>query len=123
VLNYTVNPEGSYYIYPILIKAGLKVMVYSGDADAIVPITGTVAWIKEIFEEMRLPFKKPWRPWVSGSQNISGMIWELEGISLVTFLGAGHMVPTTKPEEAHTMLDNYLNGVEFKWPNDYMITR
>lgn len=46
VLNYTVNPEGSYYIYPILIKAGLKVLVYSGDADAIVPITGTVAWIK-----------------------------------------------------------------------------
>lgn len=72
---------------------------------------------------MKLPFKKPWRPWVSQSQNISGMIWELEGISLVTFLGAGHMVPTNKPAEAHTMLDNFLNDVEFKWPNDYMITR
>lgn len=41
-----MNPEASYYAYPILMKAGVKVMVYSGDADAIVPITGTVAWIK-----------------------------------------------------------------------------
>ena len=96
-LNYTINPEGSYYLYPRLIKSGLKIMVYSGDADAIVPITGTVFWVRQLFEEMKLPFRKPWRPWVSDTQNISGMIWELEGLSLVTVLAAGHMVPNTNP--------------------------
>ena len=60
---------------------------------------------------------------MSDTQNISGMIWELEGISLVTILGAGHMVPYTNPVEAYTLLDNFINDLEFRWPNDYTIAK
>lgn len=38
--------NGSIWIYPILIKEGLRVWVYSGDVDADVPITGTLAWLQ-----------------------------------------------------------------------------
>jgi serine carboxypeptidase-like clade 2 len=47
-LRYTKNPEGSYYLYPQLIDAGLKIMVYTGDQDAMVPITGTKKWITQL---------------------------------------------------------------------------
>lgn len=40
-----MNESASEWIYPILIKENIKVMIYSGDVDANVPITGTVRWI------------------------------------------------------------------------------
>ena len=97
-LDYTINPEGSYYLYNGLIKAGLKVLVYSGDADAMVPITGTKFWLREFMEEYKRPVKRPWRPWVTHNQNVSGMVWEIEGLTFASIRGAGHMVPTDKPE-------------------------
>lgn len=42
---YVSFANASYWIYPIMIKEGLRVWVYSGDVDADVPITGTLAWI------------------------------------------------------------------------------
>ena len=33
-LDYKIDPRGSYYLYPELIKAGLKILIYSGDVDA-----------------------------------------------------------------------------------------
>lgn len=37
--------NASYWIYPELIKEGLKIWVFSGDVDADVPITGTLHWL------------------------------------------------------------------------------
>lgn len=46
-----------------------------------------------------MPIKRSWRPWVADNktQEISGMIWELDGMTLATVRGAGHMVPSDKP--------------------------
>lgn len=38
---YTYQKEGSYYIYPLLIANGYKILKYSGDTDAVVPTLGT----------------------------------------------------------------------------------
>lgn len=70
----------------------------------MVPITGTKFWLREFIEEHKKPIKRPWRPWVTRDQNISGMVWELEGLTFATIRGAGHMVPTDKPEESLNML-------------------
>lgn len=60
---YTMDPQASQWIYPILIKAGLKVWVYSGDVDANVPIVGTLRWIDLMKDIEGLPVVQPWREW------------------------------------------------------------
>lgn len=44
------DERASYWIYPILMSAGLRVWVYSGDLDANVPITGTLSWVMKLRE-------------------------------------------------------------------------
>ena len=65
----------SYFYLPNLVKAGLKIFYFTGDQDAIVPITGTLFWFDKYRKEFLMPIKKSWRPWVSVNQNISGMVW------------------------------------------------
>ena len=60
---YVSFANGSYWIYPHLIKEGLRLWVYSGDVDADVPITGTLAWISRFKEEHGRPVMGPWREW------------------------------------------------------------
>ena len=82
-----------------MIKAGLKIFYFTGDQDAIVPITGTLFWVDKYRKDPNSgeAIKKSWRPWVTGDQNISGMLWQLEKMTLITVRGAGHMVPSDKP--------------------------
>lgn len=53
--------NSSYWLYPILIKEGLRIWHYSGDVDADVPITGTLKWIDRLREDFGLPVIEPWR--------------------------------------------------------------
>ncbi len=46
-IKYEISEEASYWIYPQLVKAGLKIVVEAGDADASVPIKGTLFWLNE----------------------------------------------------------------------------
>ena len=39
--NYVISQEASYYLYPKLIAAELKIMVFSGDTDMAVPFNGS----------------------------------------------------------------------------------
>lgn len=43
--SYKRDNRGSLYLYPKLLRAGIRVLKFSGDVDAIVPITGTLYWI------------------------------------------------------------------------------
>lgn len=38
---YKLQPEGSYWLYPLLKANGYKILVYSGDTDGAVPLYGT----------------------------------------------------------------------------------
>lgn len=42
---YKMNPNASEWIYPSLIRANIRILIFSGDHDANVPITGTMRWI------------------------------------------------------------------------------
>lgn len=95
-LNYTIEAEASYSTLPTLVKAGLKIIYFSGDHDAIVPITGTLFWFQLYSREYGAAVKKSWRPWVT-KKDVSGMVWEIEGITFASVIGAGHMVPSDKP--------------------------
>lgn len=77
---YESFPNASIWIYPLMMKEGLRVWVYSGDVDADVPITGTLAWLQMFREEQGLTVTEPWREWwVKGAHvhedQVGGMVW------------------------------------------------
>ncbi|MQM08529.1 hypothetical protein Taro_041384 [Colocasia esculenta] len=92
-------------IYTKLINAGLKIWVYSGDADGRVPVIGTRYWV----ESLALPLRSQWRPWYHRGQ-VGGRFVEYEGVALVTVRGAGHLVPLNKPSEGLALINSYLSG-------------
>lgn len=96
-----LQPEGSFWIYPLLKANGYKVLVYSGDTDGAVPTYGTQRWINEL----NWPIKKDWSPWYSneGSKEdqlqIQGFKIEYEGLTFMTIHGVGHMAPAWRKKE------------------------
>ena len=98
----------------------MKVFYFTGDQDAIVPITGTLFWFDRYRKDYGVAIKRSWRPWVSVNQNISGMIWELDKMTLATVRGAGHMVPSDKPAEAEEILNVFLERTTWKNPDYYI---
>ncbi|XP_012842586.1 PREDICTED: serine carboxypeptidase-like 33 [Erythranthe guttata] len=92
-------------IYKKLIKGGLKIWMYSGDADGRVPVIGT----RYCVEAMGLTIKKPWTSWFYNNQ-VAGRVVEYQGLTLVTIRGAGHLVPLNKPNEALALIHAYLSN-------------
>ncbi|KAI4335024.1 hypothetical protein L6164_013710 [Bauhinia variegata] len=92
-------------IYTKLLKGGLKIWIYSGDADARVPVIGT----RDCIDSLGLPLKSSWRSWYHDDQ-VGGRIVEYEGLTCVTARGAGHLVPLNKPSEALSLIHSFLSG-------------
>ncbi|RLN00601.1 hypothetical protein C2845_PM06G06400 [Panicum miliaceum] len=110
-------------IYSKLIKAGLRVWIYSGDADGRVPVIGS----RYCVESLDLPIKTQWQPWYLDKQSsviaeepemrranhgmqVAGRFVEYHGMSMVTARGAGHLVPLNKPAEGLTLINTFLRG-------------
>ncbi|KAM3707971.1 hypothetical protein ACJW31_02G064400 [Castanea mollissima] len=92
-------------IYTKLNKGGLKIWVYSGDADGRVPVLGS----RYCIEALGLSLKSPWRSWYHNHQ-VGGRMVEYEGLTFVTVRGAGHLVPLNKPSEALSLIHSFLTG-------------
>ncbi|KAG0589697.1 hypothetical protein KC19_1G040600 [Ceratodon purpureus] len=95
---FSVIPE-----YKALIKAGLKIWVFSGDADSVVPVTST----RYALAAMKLSIKTPWHAWYH-HQQVGGRVIEYEGLTYVTIRGAGHEVPLLQPGRAFHMFKSFL---------------
>ncbi|EFJ35996.1 serine carboxypeptidase-like enzyme [Selaginella moellendorffii] len=92
-------------IYKELIKAGLRIWVYSGDEDAMVPVTGTRYWIRSL----KLPIVNRWYPWYYMDQ-VAGWSQTYKGLTFATVRGAGHEVPVLQPDRSLSLLEHYLRG-------------
>jgi len=86
-------------------QTNLKILVYSGDVDAIVPYPGTRQWIAEL----KRPIVESWRPWIVNKQ-VGGYVTVYKGLTFVTVRNAGHMVPETQPVRAFEMFSRFLAG-------------
>lgn len=114
--NYTCFAQGSYPYYPLLISAGYRILVYSGNADPCVPTQGTLDWLNRLKVDAHLSDIETWRSWFTAGnppdnqrQN-AGQYWKIDGITFVAVKGAGHMVPQTKPKEAFEMLTAFFKN-------------
>ncbi|XP_031481045.1 serine carboxypeptidase 24-like isoform X1 [Nymphaea colorata] len=91
--------------YRELIKAGLRIWVFSGDADSVVPVTAT----RFSLSHLGLPVKIPWYPWYSDGQ-VGGWTEVYQGLTFATVRGAGHQVPTFQAKRAFSLFKSFLAG-------------
>jgi serine carboxypeptidase-like clade 2 len=113
--NYDVNLyNGTYWIYSQMRERGVKILVFNGDNDDVVPYNDFFKWFPRLNwgEE-----KEEWKAWYAKSDqgvvDVSGFVTVWEGLTFVTVRGAGHMVPQFRPEAAQYMLRKFLKGEPF----------
>lgn len=91
--------------YEFLIAAGLRIWVYSGDVDAIVPTVGTRSWL----EALPLTQTAALHPWMVNGQ-VGGWTTEFNELTFATVRNAGHFVPELQGERALYMFSTFLAG-------------
>ncbi|KAL6626237.1 hypothetical protein ACP70R_029963 [Stipagrostis hirtigluma subsp. patula] len=102
--NYDMEVFSVLPIYSKLVKAGLRIWVYSGDVDGRVPVIGSRYWV----EALGLPVKSQWQSWYLNNQ-VAGRYVEYEGLTMATVRGAGHAVPQDKPAEALVLINSFIS--------------
>ena len=96
------------YKYLIDGKFGLNILVYSGDDDDVCATVGTQSWIWDLGYKID---GKMWQPYTVSGQTAGYLTkWTNTGLAFATVRGAGHEVPTYKPDIALYLFDQYLQG-------------
>lgn len=100
----TINIVGT------LIKAGIPVLVYSGDQDSVIPLTGSRTLVSHLAEMLQLKTTIPYRVWfeeqqVGGWTQVYGNI-----LSFATIRGASHEAPFSQPERSLVLFKSFLDG-------------
>ncbi|PSR93016.1 Serine carboxypeptidase-like [Actinidia chinensis var. chinensis] len=103
--NWTDSPKSMLPIFQQLIAAGLRIWVFSGDTDAVLPLTATRYSIKAL----KLKTLTNWYPWYN-NQQVGGWSQVYKGLTYVTVRGAGHEVPLGRPQLALTLFKHFLNN-------------
>nr|GLL48276.1 hypothetical protein CICLE_v10003343mg [Ipomoea trifida] len=89
-----------------LMGSGIRIWLYSGDTDSVVPITDT----RLALYKLGVTVKTPWYPWYLPGEEVGGYVEEYESITLVTVRGAGHFVPSYQPARALVLFSSFING-------------
>ncbi|KAL2537521.1 Serine carboxypeptidase-like 40 [Forsythia ovata] len=98
------SPSTMFPIYRRLMASGLRILLFSGDVDAVVSVTGT----RYSIGAMNLKVIKPWRPWLDETFEVAGYRVVYDGLTFATVRGAGHQVPQFQPRRAFTLLKMFL---------------
>ncbi|KAL3634765.1 hypothetical protein CASFOL_021819 [Castilleja foliolosa] len=93
-----------------IVKSGVRVLVYSGDQDSVIPLTGTRKLINGFAKELNLKTTRSYSIWIVANQAAG---WTQEYgklLSYATIRGASHDVPFTQPERSLVLFTSFLNG-------------
>ncbi|KAL5074989.1 hypothetical protein RYX36_013973 [Vicia faba] len=93
-----------------LIRAGIKVLIYSGDQDSVIPLTGSRTLVQKLARQIGLNTTVPYRVWferqqVGGWTQVYGNI-----LSFATVRGAAHEAPFSQPERSLVLFKSFLEG-------------
>lgn len=108
-IDYSGN-DSNILIAPILanlVNSSLKVWIYSGDADMVIPVIGTRQIVNTLAKSLSLEAQSTYGQWYQGCQ-IGG--WTITWGKLVyaTVRGAGHMVPGFQPARSLQLFTSFL---------------
>eukprot|EP01017_Pseudomicrothorax_dubius_P043377 TRINITY_DN720_c0_g1_i4.p1 TRINITY_DN720_c0_g1~~TRINITY_DN720_c0_g1_i4.p1 ORF type:complete len:468 (-),score=118.28 TRINITY_DN720_c0_g1_i4:89-1492(-) len=104
--NYSPRPGGSANLYPQLVGSGIRVLLYSGDTDAVV----SFVWTQKYLLQQKFQVVEEWRQWLVDGQ-VAGYVTQYkDDLSFVTIKGTGHMAPQWKRKESFYMFSQFLAG-------------
>ncbi|KAJ1417843.1 Serine carboxypeptidase, serine active site [Sesbania bispinosa] len=93
-----------------LIKAGVRVLIYSGDQDSVIPLTGSRTLVQKLARKLGLNTTVPYRVWFEGQQ-VGGWTQVYDNIlSFATVRGASHEAPFSQPERSLVLFKSFLKG-------------
>ncbi|XP_071722248.1 serine carboxypeptidase-like 27 [Rutidosis leptorrhynchoides] len=99
------SPLSMLPIYKELIAAGLRIWVYSGDTDAVVPVTAS----RYSIDALKLKTITNWYPWYDNGK-VGGWSQVYKGLTFVTVTGAGHEVPLHRPRQSFILFRSFLEN-------------
>ncbi|XXG41754.1 hypothetical protein AAC387_Pa01g2154 [Persea americana] len=91
-----------------LVKSGIPVLVYSGDQDSVIPLTGSRRVVHGLAVALGLNTTVPYRVWFEGKQ-VGGWT-QVYGntLSFATVRGASHEAPFSQPERSLVLFKAFL---------------
>ncbi|XP_010055737.2 LOW QUALITY PROTEIN: serine carboxypeptidase-like 45 [Eucalyptus grandis] len=93
-----------------LVKSGLRVLVYSGDLDAVVPFLGTRTMVDALATKvLKRKTTLSYRAWFTSKQ-VAGYTQEYGKLAFATIKGASHTAPATQPERSLQLFTSFLKG-------------
>ncbi|MCD7466655.1 Serine carboxypeptidase-like 45 [Datura stramonium] len=97
-------------IVGLLVKERIPVLIYSGDQDSVVPLTGSRSVVHKLAKQMGLNTTVPYRVWFAGQQ-VGGWTQVYDNIlSFATIRGAAHEAPFSQPERSLVLFKSFLEG-------------
>ncbi|KAL2501953.1 Serine carboxypeptidase-like 45 [Forsythia ovata] len=103
-----------------LVKSGIRVLIYSGDQDSVIPLTGTRTLVNGLAKELGLNTTVPYSPWFEGRQ-VAGWTQAYGNfLSFATIRGASHEAPLSQPERSLALFYSFVNGKQLPQMNGTM---
>ncbi|XLS81933.1 hypothetical protein HN51_047764 [Arachis hypogaea] len=93
-----------------LVKSGIRVLVYSGDQDSVLPLTGTRTLVNGLAKELGLNTTESYRAWFGGRQVAGWTQVYGDMLSFATIRGASHEAPFSQPERSLVLLKAFVEG-------------
>ncbi|XP_022886757.1 serine carboxypeptidase-like 45 [Olea europaea var. sylvestris] len=94
-----------------LVKEGIPVLIYSGDQDSVIPLTGSRTLVNALAQELGLKTTVPYRVWFEGKQ-VGGWTQVYGNVlSFATIRGASHEAPFSKPKRSLVLFKSFLEGI------------
>ncbi|XP_006844530.2 serine carboxypeptidase-like 45 [Amborella trichopoda] len=94
----------------LVVKSGIPVLVYSGDQDSVIPLTGSRTLVHGLAAKLHLNTTVPYRVWFEGEQ-VGGWTQVYGNIlSFATIRGASHEAPFSQPQRSLGLFRAFLQG-------------
>ncbi|XP_047308567.1 serine carboxypeptidase-like 45 [Impatiens glandulifera] len=97
-------------VLSFLLKSGTRVLVYSGDQDSVIPLTGTRTIVNMLAKDLGLNTSVPYKAWFDGKQVAGWTQVYGDVLSFATIRGAAHEAPFTQPKRSLALFTTFLGG-------------
>ncbi|CAL1387212.1 unnamed protein product [Linum trigynum] len=96
-----------------LLGSGIRVLVYSGDQDSVLPFIGTRILVNRLATGMGLNTTVPYKAWFDFDKQVGGwtqVYGKNNKLSFATIRGASHMAPFSSPKRSLALFAAFVAG-------------